>query len=159
MAVYIHKEKKPKIFPANIFGYDIFFSNEYFCLLSLCCTSTFVLWLWFFFQNYLNCLHAILFLKWTLYKSKLFVSWLSWIFIVFCRLYKICTSQNALHYIYKFLCLPKIFLVYVCINRVIIEVNHLLTEFKLACLWTNKLSSMIFMIFRFNNFHAFVLFQ
>ena len=89
LAVYIHKEKKPKIFPANIFGYDIFFSNEYFCLLSLCCTSTFVLWLWFFFQNYLNCLHAILFLKWTLYKSKLFVSWLSWIFIVFCRLYKI----------------------------------------------------------------------
>ena len=30
-----------KIFPAKYFGYDISFSNEYFCLLSLCCTSSF----------------------------------------------------------------------------------------------------------------------
>ena len=44
LAVYIHEEKT-KIFPAKIFGYDISFSNEYFCLLTLCCTSTFVLWL------------------------------------------------------------------------------------------------------------------
>ena len=58
---FIFTRKKIKIFPANIFGYDIFFSNEYFCLLSLCCTSTFVLWLIFFSK--LLCLHAILFLK------------------------------------------------------------------------------------------------
>ena len=44
LAVYIHEEKT-KIFPAKMFGYDISFGNEYFCLLTLCCTSTFVLWL------------------------------------------------------------------------------------------------------------------
>ena len=39
-ALYVPKENI-KIFPANFFGYDISFSNDYFCLLSLCCTSSF----------------------------------------------------------------------------------------------------------------------
>ena len=133
-----------KIFLAKFFGYDISF-NEYFCLLSLCCVHRrFFMAMW---QNYLNCLHAILFLKWMSYKSKLFVSSLSWIFIVFCR----CTVRNF-HFTK---CLALYIQVFVssknfscvCSNIGIIEVNHLLTEFKQACMWTNKLSL-------FNDFHA-----
>ena len=62
---FMFTRKNIKIFPAKCFGYDICFSNEYFCL-SLCCTSTFFYGYDFpcFFQNSnLNCLHAILFLK------------------------------------------------------------------------------------------------
>ena len=38
---FMFTRKNIKIFPAKFFGYDISFSNEYFCLLSLCCTSSF----------------------------------------------------------------------------------------------------------------------
>ena len=73
---FMFTRKNIKIFPANFFGYDISFSNEYFCLLSLCCTSSFFYGYDFpcFFQNSnLNCLHPIL-LVWASYKSKLLVS-------------------------------------------------------------------------------------
>ena len=51
---FVFKRKNIKIFPAKFFGYDISYSNEYFCL-SLCCTSTFFYGYDFpcFFQNYI----------------------------------------------------------------------------------------------------------
>ena len=55
-ALYVHKEKHParKNISCKFFGYDISFSNEYFCL-SLCCTSTFFYGYDFpcLFQNYI----------------------------------------------------------------------------------------------------------
>ena len=60
-------------------------------------------------------------------------------------LYKICL---ALYYIQVFVSAKNFSCV--CSNIGIIEVNHLLTELKHACMRTNKLSL-------FNDFHAYKL--